>query len=155
MTQTEPQISRPLPPSPVVSRASLNLLPMAAMGSTVAAGVLIAAVVVLANQPAWWAGFLPATIVALLCAAASAVVLRFAADKPLEKAVAVCMGALGVRLLLCLALCLVAVKVGQYPPKVTGLMIVGYYFAMLAAESAALAMAVNRATVPGQTGTHV
>ena len=130
-----------------LDESAMRKLPQVVFGATAAAGVVIAALIVLANKPAWWGGFTPAVVASLLSAAASVFVLRMAVGKPLEKAVAVVYAAAGVRLLASLTACLVAVKIGDYPPKPTGLMICGFYVAVLMAESIFLAKAVNSATV--------
>lgn len=105
-----------------------------------ATAALLAGVLVLANRGEWWRGFLPATVVATIAAALSLVpILRGLKCRTPDRMVAFVMLAGGVRIVASVSLGLLAVKVGGYPQASTMLLIVLYYFAVLAVEATVLA----------------
>ena len=104
--------------------------------------LLTSLVLVLVNQPLWWRGLLPATLVMILATAASILPLALGLARSLHGAVAGYFTAAGLRLVIALGGCLLAVYVGQYPAAPTLLLMVPYYFAVLAAESAVVAKAI-------------
>ena len=116
-----------------------------AMATTLAAtAALIAGVLVLVNQPSWWRGLLPATVVGLLAAGISLLPLLWGMQRGPHKAVLGFFVAGGVRALIALGGGMLAAYVGGYPLAATLLLIVGYYFAALAVEAAVLAKALWR-----------
>lgn len=143
VTYTADRPNAPAVPCPAdASAAVARRLVRAVVASLVGCGALLAGILVLAGRPAWWPGLGGATVVSLLASAASLPVLvygvRIGCGRP-ERLAGACFAAAGVRAVVALGGGLVAVKIGQYPKMPTLLLVVPYYFALLAAETGVIA----------------
>ncbi len=100
-----------------------------------ATGLLLAAMIVLANRPTWWPGYLAATLVSAIAAAGALGPLAWGLKRKLDQLVIAYFTAAGVRAAITLGGCAWAVWVGGYPAAPTLLMMVAYYFVLLAIET--------------------
>src|SRR5688500_12213398 len=107
----------------------------------VATAVTLAALLVLVNQPAWWRGYVAATVVSAIAAAASIVPLVWGLRRGLNLAVAGYFMAAGARAIVSLGGCMLAITAGRYPAAPTLLLMVAYYFVLLGIESGLVARA--------------
>lgn len=149
MTET-PQAE---PPQPVVKSKVKNDCRSVPPGSVqrvvVAVGVALLAttcvlgiILVLVARAEWWRGLLAAGMVMVLAGLLSLPPLIWGLQRQLMHAVTGYFMAAGVRLIVALGGCLLAVMVGGYPAAPTLLLMVVYYLAILAAESAMVAKAL-------------
>ena len=100
---------------------------------------LLAAMLLLANQPTWWRGYVAATVVSAIAAGASLVPLIWGLRRKLDLLVGAYFAAAGTRALVSLGGCLFAIFVGGYPGAPTLLLMVCYYFVLLAIETTVVA----------------
>jgi hypothetical protein len=107
-----------------------------------AAAAVLAAILTLAARADWWNGFAAATIVSLLAAAGSLPLLSWGLAGSLNRAVAATFASAAVRLIVSLAGCMLAVSLGGYPKVPTFILMVPYYFAVLAAETLIVSRAI-------------
>lgn len=98
----------------------------------------LAGVMVLVNQPDWWRGYRAATAASVLAAGASLVPTLWGMRGGLARAAAAHMLGALVRGLFSIGGCVLAVLAGDYPAVPTLVLMVAYYMALLAVESAAL-----------------
>lgn len=123
-------------------RGQLIRVAIAVSAALAFTAVLLAGVLVLVGRAEWWRGALAATVVSLLASLASVPIiawaLRRAEARPDLSGVAFLVAA-AVRAGVSLGAGLLAVRAGGYPKQATLLLIVPYYFALLAAETAVLA----------------
>lgn len=105
----------------------------------VAATVAMALVLVLVNKIDWWKGLLAAAVVTIFSAAASVMPLTWGLRRGLYHATAGSFAAMGVRAVVSLGGAMLAVKALGYPAAPTLLLMVVFYFAVLAAESYVIA----------------
>lgn len=134
-----------MPPSEIAPEASGSATSklLAATGLTLlGVVVLLAGVIVLANRPEWWRGLLAASVVSALAAGISLLPLIWGMRRGMYHRVAAWFVAAGLRALVSLGGCLLAVRMGGYPLAPTLLMMVVFYFGLLAAESACIARAL-------------
>lgn len=124
---------------PALSRWSLVGWIAASLAGT---AVLLAAILVLVDRPLWWRGLLGAGVVSVLSAAASLPPLLWSLRRGINQRVAGYFLAAGIRAAVSIGGVLVAVRIGQYPPAPTMLMMVAFYFAVLAVESTLVARAL-------------
>ena len=124
--------SVPLSPGAVVRGIAIGF---------VATAATLAALLVLVNQPAWWRGFVAASVVSAIAAAASIVPLVWGVKRGLNLAVAGYFMAAGARAIVSLGGCMLAIVSGGYPAAPTLLLMVAYYFVLLGIESALIAKA--------------
>ena len=107
----------------------------------VLAALLLAGGLVLVGRAEWWRGFAAATIATLMACVATVPViawgLRVARARP-DFAAAAFLTSAGVRAAVALGGAMIAVRVGGYPKAQTLLLVVPYYFALLAAETLVL-----------------
>lgn len=103
---------------------------------------VLAVLLLLINRAEWWRGFLAATLVSVLAAAASAPLLGWGLRRRLGEAVAAYFLATGARLIVSLGGSLLAVLAGGYPPLPTLLLMVVFYFALLAVETTMVSRAI-------------
>jgi hypothetical protein len=137
----DPAGKRPVSIEPVRGQ---KLLVVAMSLTLLATAALILGVLVLVNQPDWWRGFLPATVVGLLASGISLVPLLWGMQRGPHKAVLGFFVAGALRAAVALGGGMLAAHVGGYPLAATLLLIVAFYFAALAVESAVLAKALWR-----------
>ena len=113
-----------------------------------AAAAVLSAVLFLANRPDWWRGFAAASVVSVLASAASVPVvawgMRQGRSRPELSASAFLVGA-AVRAGVSLGGAAVAFKLGGYPKEATLLLVVPFYFALLAAETYVMARSLWKA----------
>lgn len=102
-------------------------------------GALLTGILALINSPQWWRGFLAAALVSLLAAAASIPPLIRGLRHGMNQAVGGYFIATGIRAILSIGGCLLAILAGNYPATPTLLLMVPFYFALLAVESIFLA----------------
>ena len=100
-----------------------------------AAAAATSAILLLANRPDWWKGLLGAAVVTALSAAASVPPLVWGLRRGLYPAVAGSFTAMGLRAIVALGAGIFVVKALHYPAGPTLLLLVVFYFAVLAAES--------------------
>ena len=120
-------------------RAAVALVVLVAAAWVITAGA-VALVLVLLSRRAdagdWWLGLLAAGTASLLAAGASAGPILVGLGRgSLDSAVVGYFVALGVRAVVSLAGCAVAVYAGGYPRTATFLLMVPFYLAILAAET--------------------
>ena len=107
-----------------------------ALGGTAAVLALLLALV---GRDDWWKGFFAAATASVLSAAASVPPLAWGFRRGVDKTAAGVFVAAGVRALVALAAGALAGTVLRYPPLPTLLLLVVFYFAVLAAETYAVA----------------
>ena len=120
--------------APVVPSVALPLIRTTLLAMLGAAAGL-ALVLVLVNRVEWWQGLLAAGIVTILSAAASVPPLVWGLRRGVYHATAGSFAAMGLRAVVALGGAVLAVKAGGYPAAPTMLLMVVFYFAVLAAES--------------------
>jgi hypothetical protein len=121
-----------------------SLLRWVPLGLALAAA-MIAGLLVLTRADSWWSGFGAATVASVLAALLSLIPLRWGLWRSIEKLMAMVLLASGVRAGVSIGLALVAVEAGGFPAKPTLLLLVPYYFVLLAVETACLIRAVRAA----------
>jgi hypothetical protein len=143
MMATEPTAPPAAAPAaaadPALVQARWRLLRNGVAGATLAAAVVLASVVFLVARPDWWRGYAAATVATMLAAAASLVPLSVGVRGNAAQLVRMFMAATGTRAAVAIGLCALAVGVGRYPAIPTFALLIPYYLALLAAESACLA----------------
>lgn len=110
-------------------------LPVAVAVTLLATTALLAGVLVLLNQADWWRGLLAAAVVSALAAGISVLPMTWGLRRDLHKAAAGFMAAIGVRMLVSLGGCMLAVLAGGYPPLPTLTLMMAFYLAVLAVET--------------------
>jgi hypothetical protein len=132
-------------PTALPSNEPLSLPPaVVARGIVIglfATAATLAALLVLVNQPAWWRGYIAASVVSAIAAAASVVPLVWGLRRGLNQAVGGYFIAAGARAVVSLGGCMLAIVSGGYPAAPTLLLMVAYYFVLLAIESGLVAKA--------------
>ena len=119
------------PAAPPVAFPLIRTTLLAMLGAAAA----LALVLVLVNRVEWWQGLLAAGIVTILSAAASVPPLVWGLRRGVYHATAGSFAAMGLRAVVALGGAVLAVKAGGYPAAPTMLLMVVFYFAVLAAES--------------------
>ena len=102
---------------------------------------VLALLLVLADRPDWWRGFLAALVASVLSAAASLPPLVWGLRRGLDQAAAGAFIAMGARAAVALAVAMFAVKGLDYPRRPTLLLLIVFYFAVLAVETYGVARA--------------
>jgi hypothetical protein len=121
----------------------LRQLPTHVAGAVVATAVVLAGVLMLVRDESWWRGYMAAMVITAVAAIASLPPLVWGVrDGGLTRAVACYFVSAGVRLIVCLGGCAMAVRKADYPRLPTLLMLMAFYFVLLAVESASLAKAL-------------
>jgi hypothetical protein len=105
----------------------------------VTAAAALAGMIVLADRPLWWRGLLAASVISAGAAIASLPPLMWGLRQKLDRLVAACFMAAGIRAVISLGGALFAVFFGRYPAAPTLLMMVCYYFVLLAIETSIVA----------------
>ena len=114
---------------------------LATAGGLILAAGGSAALLALINQPDWWRGLLAAGVVSTLASAFSLLPLLWGIKRSLNAAVAGYFVAMGVRIMVSLGGCLLAILAGGYPKTSTLLLMAVFYVVVLAAESLVVAAA--------------
>lgn len=137
--------------SDALNPAVAEKLPITIGIAFVSAAVVLAGILVLANRADWWNGFAPAAVASALAAGVSLVPLRKGLRQNLMKAVTAYFVAAVLRTVMSLVACVIAVKIGGYPAAPTLLLMLGFYLAILIAETAAIvkALAGTQQSQPG------
>lgn len=117
-------------------------LPFTAAGALAVAAGILACLLVLINKPDWWRGFLAAGVVSVLATAISLVPLLWGLKRDLHKAAAGFLAATGLRMMISLGGCTLAVLVGGFSAVPTMLLMMGFYLTVLAAEVLLLSSAI-------------
>jgi hypothetical protein len=116
----------------------------------VIAAALIAGALVLNGDAAWWRGYAAATIATLMAGVATIPIIawgmRVAAAARPELATGAFFVAAGVRAVIALGAAMLAIRQGGYPKTPTLLLVVPYYFALLAAETVVLVRLLWKST---------
>ncbi|MEO6437208.1 MAG: hypothetical protein ABIP55_15815 [Tepidisphaeraceae bacterium] len=100
--------------------------------------LLIAGALLLVNDAAWWRGFVAASIATLMACVATVPVIAWAmrlASSRADLAAAAFFATAGLRAGIALGAAALAVYAGAYPKTPTMLLVVPYYFAILAVET--------------------
>jgi hypothetical protein len=118
-----------------------------------ATGAGLVAVLALVNRPDWWRGLLAASLVSALSAAASIPPLAWGLRRRLDQRVVLVFVAMAARAVVSLGGCVLAVTAGGYPAAPTLLLMVVFYFALLAVETTIAARAVLAADRSAGAGT--
>jgi hypothetical protein len=105
----------------------------------VGTGVVLAALLMLVDRADWWRGLLGAGVISALATAGSVPPLLWSLRRGLNQRVAAYFMATGLRATISLGGGVLAVKIGTYPAAPTLLLMVVFYFAILAAETTCLA----------------
>lgn len=113
-----------------------------ALAALAGTGLLLAAVIVLVRRPSWWPDLLAVLVVMTLATVLSLPPLAWGLRRGLNQAVAGYFIAAGLRTVVALGGCMLAIKAGGHAPGPTLLMMVPLYFALLAAESAQVGKAL-------------
>jgi hypothetical protein len=126
-------------PVPATGAAGLVIGTVVALLAT---GGLLSAMLVLVNRPEWWSSLLAAGVVSVLSAAFSLPPLVWSLSRGMNQRVAAYFISMGLRAVVSLGGCVLAVKAGGYRPAPTLLMMVVFYFAVLAVETAYVSRAL-------------
>lgn len=124
-------------PAGVTATAAVVVRAVAA-AYVIAALLIAGGVALMGGSPDWWHGFVAATIATLMATIATipiiAWAMRVGRARP-DLSAAAFFAAAGVRAIIALGAGLLAVHRGGYPKTQTLLLVVPYYFALLAAET--------------------
>jgi hypothetical protein len=120
----------------------VHSLTRAVVTAGIVAALAMVAVLLLAGRADWWKAFAAASVCSVAAAAASVPVvalgLRHAPRRP-ELVMGACLSAMFTRAVITLGGAVAAVLLGGYPKGATLVMVVPYYFSILAAETFAVA----------------
>ena len=97
--------------------------------------VALAAVLFLVAKPDWWQGYAAATVASGLAAGLSLIPLMKGLNKGFSGLVPAVMAATGVRTLVVVGGCVLAVVAGHYPAVPTLMLMMPYYLALLGVET--------------------
>ena len=141
MTATEPTTpqAQTAPTDPAIALARWRLLRNGVVFGTVATAIFLAAAVFLVARPDWWRGYAAASVATVIAAAASLVPLWIGVRSTPQQFILMVMASSAARALFAIGLAALAVGVGRYPAVSTLLLLVPYYLALLAVETACLA----------------
>ncbi len=136
-------------PYPIAS--AVLKLSAAVLGAIGLTAIVLAGVVVLAGRNDWWVPLGVATIVSLLAALLSMVPIVLSLGRGPMAAATGHFIATGVRVVISIGGCFLAVKARGLPAAPTMLLMVPYYFAVLAAESTMLALFIRKSHAASTT----
>jgi hypothetical protein len=117
-------------------------LPAAVTITLLGATAGLALLLVLVNRGDWWRGLLAAGVVSILAAAPSLAALLWGLRGGIERAPAGLMAATAIRAAISIGGAALAAGVGGFPPRPTFLLMMAYYFAVLAVETALISGAL-------------
>jgi hypothetical protein len=120
--------------APTARRALTRTVVSTILGTAAA----LACVTFLVARPDWWRGYTAATIASALAAGLSLIPLHKGLSKGFSAFIPAVMVATGVRTAVAVGGCVLAVLAGNYPPVPTFVLMMPYYLALLAAETAFL-----------------
>ena len=140
-------IPQATPPEPARASAAGGAVSVRGLALSVASTLILTAgalalLMALVNRPDWWRGLLAATAVSALSAGLSLAPMAWGLSRPMNQRVAAFFAAMGLRAGVSLGGCVLAVSIGKYPAAPTLLLMVVFYFAILAVETAAAARAL-------------
>jgi hypothetical protein len=128
------------PPAPATP--TFLVAARAVASAFVVTALLLLGAIALMNDAAWWRGLAAATVATLMAAVATVPIIawgmRVAPARP-ELSAAAFFIATATRAVVTFAAAMLAIRLGGYPKTPTLLLIVPYYFAILAAETVCLA----------------
>lgn len=130
---------------PLIGKQLASAVLVAGVGTAGAAAIVIRFT---GGDASWWAGYRAASAVMVLAVLGSLYVIRQAVGRPLMVLPAMVMLLSAVRLGICLAGLIVAVKIYKAPPEPSGVIICGYYAVLLGVES----FVIHRALGPKRPG---
>ena len=136
-TPTTP--AQPAPPPP----AALRTLVVGAVGGVVVTAAVLAAVLVVVNRADWWRGYVAASVAAALATGASLVPLTYGLRKGGAAVVQMFMASSALRGAVAIGIAALAVGVGGYPALPTLGLVIPYYLALLAIETACLSRGIK------------
>jgi hypothetical protein len=145
LNDPSPQATPPEPARAVAAtggQASIRGVALSVASTLVLTAGALALLLALVNRPDWWRGLLAATAVSALSAGLSLAPIAWGLSRPMNQRVAAFFAAMGLRAGVSLGGCVLAVSVGKYPAAPTLLLMVVFYFAILAVETAAAARAL-------------
>jgi hypothetical protein len=116
------------------------------IGAVLGTAAFLAGVVFLAGRPDWWRGYVAATVATVLAAGASLVPLAWGLRRGPAMLVQMFMASTAIRAAVALGVAALAVGVGNYPAVPTFALVVPYYLALLAVETASLARGMKSGT---------
>ena len=128
----------PTPTAPPPATAALRPLVVGVIGGVIGTAVVLAAVLVVVNRTDWWRGYAAASVAAVLAAGASLVPLAYGVRKGGPAVVQMFMASSALRGVVALGIASLAVGVGRYPLVPTLALVIPYYLALLAIETACL-----------------
>lgn len=148
-TPPEPPKPKPLP---IVPASLLGTLLRVVPAVVIGAALVVAIALAVVGRVDWWAGYIPATVIAVIGGIAAIVVLSRAAGRPIDVAVTVIMAAAAVRIGVSAVGAIIAITALGSPMVPTALLVCGYYVVTLVAESVVFSRAVQAAS-PASTDT--
>ncbi|MEA2708438.1 MAG: hypothetical protein QOF78_1039 [Phycisphaerales bacterium] len=116
--------------------------------------LLLLGILTLVGRADWWRGFAAATVATLMASVATIPIIAWAmraAHTRADLAGGAFLVTAGVRGLIALGAALLAVRAGGYPKTPTLLLVVPYYFALLAAETVVLVRLLWKSGPPSKT----
>jgi hypothetical protein len=143
--------------APAPAPAPIVVAARAVAAAFIVTALLLIGALSLLNDAAWWRGLGAATVATLMAAVATIPIIawgmRVAPARP-ELSAAAFFIAAGARAIVTLSAAMLAIKFGGYPKTPTALLVLPYYFALLAAETICLARILwTRAPQPKGTTT--
>lgn len=138
MTDSTAATATPHAPTDAAFVAAGRRLPRVVLAALGVTALVVAALLILVNRADWWRGFLAAGVVSTLSAGASLAPLLWGLRGGMARAPAGLLAATGLRALLSLGGCALAVGVGGYPAVPTFMIMMAFYLAVLATETAML-----------------
>lgn len=118
--------------------AARRSLMRAVVTAIVGCAAALAAVLLLVNRGDWWKGYAAATIASALAAGLSLIPLLKGLNKGFSGFVPAVMVATGVRTLVAVGGCMLAVIAGKYPAVPTFMLMMPYYMVLLGVETTSL-----------------
>ncbi len=141
----------PMKPIPVVPGSLTRKLAIAVPAVVIGSAFLLAVCLQFSGHPEWWAGYWPATVIAVLGGIVSIVLLSRAAGQPVDAAISVVLMAAGARIAISVIGVIVAVQTLQKPLISTTMLACVYYVVTLIVESVMLSNAARDAIAPPAT----
>ena len=126
----------------LAARAVVKGIALGAGLAIVGTAAGLAGVLLLARRSEWWSGLGAAMVISVLGAVASVGPLGWGLRRGLTQAVAGYFVSAGLRMLVSVGGGVLAVMVGGYPAMPTMLLMVVFYFAVLAAETTTVVRAI-------------
>ena len=123
---------------PFDATSSRRGLVRAVVMTIVGTAAALACIVFLVGRHDWWTGYAAATVSSALAAGLSLIPLLKALNKGFSALVPGVMAATGIRTLVAVGGCILAVMAGHYPPVPTLMLMLPYYLALLGVETAFL-----------------